>query len=37
MDIIISVKQTLYVSDLIRGMSWSLNCLSNKWKMELAC
>lgn len=22
---------------LIRGMSWSLNCLSNRWKIELAC
>lgn len=27
----------LGVADLIKGMSWSLNCLSNKWKMEFAC
>lgn len=24
-------------TDLIRGISWSWNCLSNKWKIELAC
>ena len=24
-------------TDLMRGMRWSLNCLSNRWKMVLAC
>lgn len=28
---------TLIITDLIRGISWSLNCLSNKWKIEFAC